>query len=151
MTTYDVSISGLNRPATDSEIWGFVKGKLDELLDAQKNQDLEEVRQIPSDICSLFEQIREGIRADKESKIRQKVEKRPRDEDEYDTSEVEQSKSYEDEEEILVEATVESDLELNEAFPFAEDLLDKLKILSVLKTEEFIKSVTDLKTKWFEG
>jgi hypothetical protein len=151
MTTYDVSISGLKRPATEPEIWDFVKGKLDELLDALKNQDQNEVRKISSGICSLFEQIREVIRADKEFKIRREVEKRPRDEDEYDTSEDEQSKSYEDAQEIMEGSAVESDVALNEAFPFAEDMLDKLESLSVLKTEEFIKNVTDLKTKWFES
>jgi hypothetical protein len=151
MKTYDVSISGLKCPATEPEIWNFVKGKLDELLDALKNQDQNEVREISSGIYSLFEQIREVLRVDKEFKIRREVEKRPRDEDEYDTSEVEQSKSYEDAQEIMEGAAVESDVELNEAFSFAEDMLDELERLPVLKTEELIKNVTDLKAKWFEG
>jgi hypothetical protein len=48
-------------------------------------------------------------------------------------------------------AAVESYVELNEAFSFAEDMLDELERLPVLKTEELIKNVTDLKAKWFEG
>jgi hypothetical protein len=150
MKTYDVSIPGLKRPVTESEIWGFVKHEVDELLDALKKQDREEARKIASGICSLFEQIREVIRADKEFKIRREVEKRPRDEDEYDTSEDEQSKSYEDAQEIMEGAAVESDVALNEAFPFAEDMLDKLESLP-FEIEEAIKIVTELKARCFNG
>ncbi|MGA2240559.1 MAG: hypothetical protein ABSH11_00760 [Verrucomicrobiota bacterium] len=149
--TYDVSIPGLKRPATELEIWGFVKRELDKLLVALKNHDREEVRRISSSIRSPFEKIQEDMRDDKETKIKQEIAKRRRasdggDDDEYNTSDDEQSKSHVDAEEIM-EVVGESDIAFNEAFPFAAEMLEKLEILSVVQIEEAIKIVTELKNQ----
>ncbi len=134
MTTYDISIPGLKRPATESEIWDFVKCELDKLVDALKNQNQEEVGRISSGICSLFEQIREEICDKKKTEIEREI--------------VSSRFSDGSEEEHLA---VESDIAFDEAFPFATEMLEELEILPTVEIEKAIKFVTNLKAKWYDG
>jgi phosphoglycolate phosphatase-like HAD superfamily hydrolase len=136
---------------SDSEIWAFVKKELDKLYDALINDEPEKAGEISSGICSQFETIRDDIRLDKKSKISREIEKRPHDDEEYNTSEPDQSKWHEDGEEILERVEEESDEAFNERFPFPgfPDALDELETLQPFPKEEAIKIVTAIKAKYF--
>jgi hypothetical protein len=153
MKTYNVNIPGLRCPVTELELWDFVKREVDELLEALKNQDCVEVKRISSGICSPFEKIREDMYNDEKTKVDREIERRRlasdgADDDEYNTSEDEQSKWHEDAQEALETATEKSNEAFDEAFPFA-DALDKIERLSVFEIEQSIKTVTDIKVEYF--
>ena len=135
---------------SDLEIVDLVKQALDELLDALTKDEREQVNEICGRICSEWEAIIENIRGDAESKIRREIEERPRDPEEYDTSEDEQSKSHEDEEEVLERVELETDEAVAERFPadFA-DLIEEISKVAMQLPEDAVKRVAALKSKCF--
>jgi hypothetical protein len=135
---------------SDLEFVDLVKQSLDDLLEALTKEDWGETREICSRIGSEWEIILSQIRGDAESKIRREIEQRPHDPEEYDTSEDEQSKSHEDEEEVLERVEVETDEAVAERFPpDFPDLIDEISRVPTQLPEESIKSVGALKSKYF--
>ena len=133
----------------DSEFVDFVKREVNKLHDALIKDDLAEFRQIRSVISSQFETILENIQEGKESGIRHKIEKRPHDPDEYNTSEDEQSKYYEDEQEVLEGVVVESEETFNERFPFSYDSLKALVESSGWPKEKAIDLIAKFNSRYF--
>jgi hypothetical protein len=134
---------------SDSEFVDFVKCEVNKLHDALINDDLKMFGEIRSSISSQFETVMKDIRDDAESRIRREIEGRPHEPEDYDTSEVEQSKGYEDEEEVLERVVVESEEKFNERFPFPHDSLEELSGLSEWQKEEAIKFIAEFKSKYF--
>jgi hypothetical protein len=150
---YDEYFRELQSPVTESAICIWVKEKFDELLDALKKSEQEEIRRIVSDICSPFESIRDAMHEEAKFRIEQEIETRRfaadgADDDDYFTSEPEQSKFNEDAQEVMERADEESDIQFNEAFGFAE-VLEKLKTLPGLEVDAAVKLVTDMRAKYF--
>jgi len=131
----------------DAEFRNFLRNELDKLSDALVNDKSEDVRVICSETRCQLEKIQEAVADELESQARREIEKKPHDAEEYDTSEDEQSKSYEDEEDIL-ERRAESDLVLTERYGLDfSDLIDDFEKLSWLPREEAVKIITALKAK----
>jgi vacuolar-type H+-ATPase subunit E/Vma4 len=135
---------------SDSECLNFLKSELDKLHDALIHDDLERFREIRANISSQFETIKENIRRGAKSRIRREIEKQPHDPEDYDTSEDEQSKSHEDEQEVLEYVEEKSEEEFNERFPFPDfqDSLEELAELTGVPKEQAIKFIADFNTKY---
>jgi len=149
---YYVSIPNLNGPATNSEIMGFINQELNRVLNALKDANREEVRKLSLGLVSILNRILDQIREKKESEARQRIANRRRasdgdDEEEYDTSEPDQSKHHEDAEEIKEEGAT-CDITFEEEF-IAMDDLETLKRLPKMDIEKAIEKVGEIRSKYF--
>jgi len=149
---YNVKIPKRNGPVTNSEIMGFINQELNRVLNALKDANREEVRRLSLGLVSILNKILDQIREKKESEARQRIANRRRasdgnDEEEYDTSEPEQSKHHEDAEEIKEEGAT-CDITFEEDF-IAMDDLETLERLANMDIEKAIEKVAKIRSKYF--
>jgi hypothetical protein len=131
----------------DAEFQSFLRDELDKISDALADERSDDVRTICAEAHCQIEKIQKSVADELESQARREIEKRPRDDEDYDTSADEQSKCYEDEEEIL-ERRAEADLVLTERYGFDfSDLIDDFKKVSWLPKDEATKVIESVKGK----
>jgi hypothetical protein len=129
------------------EFWNFLRRGLDELSNALANEDSKHVNAVCARMRCRFREIREAVADGLESQLRREIENRPHDDEEYYTSEDEQSKSYEDEEEIL-ERRAETDVVLSERYELDfSELVDDLGSLERMPRDEAIGLTHTLKAR----